>query len=93
MSRMLHPDIQVIAETFASLEPILDERTRRLWAAAEAHAIGRGGIARVAEATGLSRTTIRSGLGEFPPHRPLLSRAGRREDTAARERAEPPGRA
>jgi len=70
MSRMLHPDIQVIAGKFASLEPILDERTRRLWAAAEAHAIGRGGIARVAKATGPSRTPIRSGLGELPPIAP-----------------------
>jgi hypothetical protein len=60
-----HPEVQAIAEKFASLEPVLDERARRLWAAAEAHAIGRGGISRVAEATGLSRITIRSGLSEL----------------------------
>ena len=50
---------------FEVLRPVLDERTRRLWAAAEAQAIGRGGIARVAEATGLSRDTVRAGLREI----------------------------
>jgi hypothetical protein len=64
---MTHPLAQVIAEKFTALGPVLDERARRLWAAAEAHAIGRGGISRVAEATGLSRITIRSGLRELYP--------------------------
>ena len=76
-----HPEAQAIAEKFASLEPVLDERARRLWAAAEAHAIGRGGISRVAEATGLSRITIRSGLSELYPSSPAPGRvaaAGRR---------------
>jgi DDE family transposase len=44
---------------------VLDERARRLWAATEARAIGWGGISRVAEATGLSRITIRAGLDEL----------------------------
>ncbi len=39
--------------------PVLDERGRRRWAGVEASAIGRGGISRVAEATGLSRATVR----------------------------------
>ena len=47
---------------FDTLQPLLDERTRRIWAAVEAKALGRGGISRVAEATGMSRTTVRSGL-------------------------------
>ena len=51
----------------AALGPVLDERSRRLWAGAEARAIGQGGISRVAEATGLSRITIRSGLSELHP--------------------------
>jgi Rhodopirellula transposase DDE domain len=67
-------DVQVIAEKFAALGPVLDERARRLWAAAEAHAIGRGGISRVSEATGLSRITIRSGLSELYPSTPLPGR-------------------
>ena len=64
---MIPHDAKVIAEKFAALEPVLGERARRLWAAAEARAIGRGGISRVAEATGLSRITIRSGLRELHP--------------------------
>src|SRR5262245_9810825 len=56
---------QAIAAKFAILNPLLDERARRLWAAAEARAIGRGGISQVAEATGLSRATIRAGLQEL----------------------------
>ena len=56
---------QVIQEKFAAIEPLLNERTRRRWAAVEARALGRGGIARVAEATGLSRATIGAGLREL----------------------------
>src|SRR5262249_35114018 len=53
--------VEVISEKYATLGPVLDERARRLWAATEARAIGRGGISRVAEATGLARITIRAG--------------------------------
>jgi transposase len=56
---------QAIAAKFAILSPLLDERARRLWAAVEARAIGRGGISQVAEATRLSRGTIRAGLQEL----------------------------
>ena len=62
---------QTIAAKFAPLEPFLDERTRRLWAAVEARTLGRGGIMRVAEATGLSRATIRAGLRELSGRRPV----------------------
>ena len=56
---------RVVQTKFAALGPYLDEQSRRRWAAVEARAIGRGGIERVAEATGLSRTTIRAGLKEL----------------------------
>jgi DDE family transposase len=59
------PLTQTIAAKFGILRPLLDERARRLWAAVEARAIGRGGISQVAEATGLSRPTIRAGLQEL----------------------------
>src|SRR5215218_3168775 len=59
------PLAQTIAAKFAILSPLLDERARRLWAAVEARAIGRGGISQVAEATRLSRATIRAGLQEL----------------------------
>ena len=42
----------------------LDERSRRLLAGVVARQLGRGGIERVVEITGLSRMTVRRGLGE-----------------------------
>jgi hypothetical protein len=62
---MQNPTTQAIAAKFVILRPLLDEHARRLWAAVEARAIGRGGISCVAEATGLSRVTIRAGLQEL----------------------------
>src|SRR5499425_2039850 len=64
---MQNPITQAIATKFAILSPLLDERARRLWAAVEARAMGRGGISQVAEATRLSRATIRAGLQELAP--------------------------
>lgn len=55
----------IIRKKFARLEGVLDERSRRLSAAAEAEAIGSGGISMVSRATGLARSTIRRGLGEL----------------------------
>ena len=62
---MEHAVTQVVQAKFVALKPLFDERTRRRWAAVEARAIGRGGIARVAEATGMSRTTIQEGIKEL----------------------------
>jgi hypothetical protein len=42
----------------------MSERMRRLWAAAEAMAWGRGGVAAVATATGLARRTMTTGMAE-----------------------------
>ncbi|MEH2126582.1 ISAzo13 family transposase [Nostoc sp.] len=50
---------------FDSLYPHLNERSLRLWAAAEAIAFGRGGITQVSQATGLSPKTIRVGIREL----------------------------
>jgi len=49
----------------AALAPMLTERSRRIWAATEARAIGHGGIALVERATGISRSTIQRGLREL----------------------------
>src|SRR3954447_21770771 len=54
-----------IKTRFEMLAPFLNERTRRLAAAAEAASIGRGGASRVARATGVSRRAIASGLAEL----------------------------
>jgi Rhodopirellula transposase DDE domain len=62
-------DEDAIAERYAQLlrtaRPPLDERDRRLWAAAQARAEGRGGIAAVVQATGISESTVRRGLKEL----------------------------
>src|SRR5262249_31980901 len=47
------------------MAPLLDERARRLWAAAESIAIGYGGDALISAATGLARETIRNGRREL----------------------------
>ena len=56
---------QTIRTKFDALRSVMDERVTRLWAGAEADALGDGGIAIVARATGLSRTTIRTGRDEL----------------------------
>jgi len=83
-------DTDPIKQRFASLEPFLDERLRRLYAAAEAKAQGYGGVSAVARATGVSRRAIASGLKELDV--PAASRGtrirqpgGGRKRTAARD--------
>ena len=56
-----------------ALSPVLTERSRRLWAATEAQAIGYGGIAQVARATGIAASTIQRGLRELTADEPLVS--------------------
>jgi hypothetical protein len=58
-----------VASRYAALTPHLNERQRRLWAGAEARAVGRGGVSLVARATGVSRQTLHTALKELasPP--------------------------
>jgi len=56
---------RIIREQFTDLDLVLDERSRRLWAAAEAKTFGHGGQTLVSEATGISRSTIHVGLREL----------------------------
>jgi hypothetical protein len=58
-------DEVAIGEKFRALAGELNERQRRLWAASEARAAGRGGIAATARATGISVPTIRKGIAEL----------------------------
>ena len=60
-----YPVEQAIRQRYKLLQPVLDERLRRLWAAAEAMALGTGGIATVSKATGLSRATVRAGIKQL----------------------------
>jgi transposase len=54
-----------LLEKYRGLAPALNEKSRRRWAAVEATSLGRGGICAVSAATGLSRTTIYSGIREL----------------------------
>lgn len=56
---------QVIHEKFLHLNPALDERSRRRWAASEAKTLGWGGISIVSRATGICHSTIAKGLQEL----------------------------
>ena len=58
-------DEVAIGVKFRALAGELNERQRRLWAASEARAVGRGGIAATARATGISVPTIRKGISEL----------------------------
>jgi hypothetical protein len=61
--------VESLRRKYETLAPLLDERQRRAWAAAEAREVGWGGVTAVALATGLSQTTIGVGLREFQtPH-------------------------
>src|SRR5436190_8174263 len=65
---------------FKMLAPFLNERTRRLFTAADAAALGRGGIAPVARATGVSRRAIATGLAELHAPQAASAHAGPRGD-------------
>lgn len=56
---------QQIAEKFAIVLPHLNEKQRRVLLAAEARALGWGGISKVAKATGVSRVTIHKAVSEI----------------------------
>ena len=56
---------KAIRRRFRLIEPHLDERLRRLVAAAEVAAAGAGGVSAVARATGVSRRAIRAGVQEL----------------------------
>ena len=58
-------DSAAITARFDALSPFLDERERRLLAASEARAAGRGGVAAVSRATGIARSTIGRGLADL----------------------------
>src|SRR5215469_6284013 len=58
-------DVEAIRQRFSAVAPFLDERSRRVVAAAEAVAAGYGGIAAVSMATGIAASTIGRGLQEL----------------------------
>ena len=63
---------------FRALRSVLTERSRRIWAATEARAIGHGGVGLVERATGISRSTIQRGTREIESGTPLPAERSRR---------------
>ena len=57
--------VQWVREKYLSLSEVLNERSRRVWAATEARSLGRGGIAAVLAATGMSSATVYKGIREL----------------------------
>lgn len=74
----------LVAKKWQLLKATMDERARRLWAGTEADAIGWGGVAAVARATGLAISTVRKGRDEV--------RAGARADDVVHVRRKGGGR-
>jgi len=71
-------DIHMLQAKYSALAPALTERSRRLWAATEATALGHGGIALVERATGISRSTIQRGIREVESGKTLSTGRARR---------------
>ena len=57
--------VEWVRDKYQVLSTTLNERSRRLWAAAEARSLGHGGIAAVMAATGMSSATVDKGLREL----------------------------
>jgi transposase len=72
-----------IAIRFKCLEVTFTEKSRRLWAAAEALSIGTGGVSAVHRATGLARATISEGIKELQDPERLKDEANRTRSPGA----------
>ncbi len=57
--------IDSVRGKYEALKSELDEKSRRLWAATEADALGHGGVRAVSKATGIAESTIRNGQREI----------------------------
>ena len=58
-------DVEAMRARYLALRPFLDERQRRLFAAAEARAAGWGGVSGASRATGIARSTIDRALDDL----------------------------
>jgi hypothetical protein len=81
-------DEKTLQAKFEALAPELTERSRRLWAATEAVALGHGGIAMVERATGISRSTIVRGIRELGSGKTLGPGRTRRPGGGRKQAAE-----
>ena len=79
-------NLMAIQQRFEQLGPLLDERSRRAFAAAEANCMGYGGVSLLSTITGLARSTIRRGQlelasGALIPGRIRCAGGGRKKAT------------
>ena len=58
-------DVEAVRTHYRRIAGFLDERERRLFAANEALALGRGGVTAVSAASGIARSTINRGIAEL----------------------------
>ena len=58
-------DVEALRTRYRRIAGFLDERGRRLFAANEALALGRGGVTAVSAASGIARSTINRGIAEL----------------------------
>jgi hypothetical protein len=79
--------VETLRRKWDAMQNHLDERGRRIWAAAEARALGHGGVTIVYEATGMSRSAITQGIAELdhpedaaPPDRARMFGGGRKKN-------------
>jgi len=80
----------VLTRKLASILPQLNERQRRVVLAAEARALGRGGVTRVARAAQVSRTTVHTALAELDTAVPDSERSRRSGGGRASRQASDP---
>src|SRR4051794_4687278 len=85
-------DERAIRERYEAIRDQLDERGRRLFAAAEARSVGRGGVMAVCRATGLARSTIERGWKDSDRPDPPAGRARRVGGGGGRRKAKDPTR-
>jgi len=84
-------DVAAIRTRYDAVSPNLDEKGLRLFAASEALAAGRGGIAAVSAVTGIARSTIGRGLKELaaqenaPPHNRIRRTGGGRKAAVVKQ--------
>ena len=79
-------DESQIRKRYQRVRPVLDERGRRHFAAAEAMVAGRGGVSAVARATGIVRSTIQRGKHEISNRTPLAPGRVRQPGAGGQER-------
>ena len=84
--------METLRRKWDAMQNHLDERGRRIWAAAEAQALGHGGVTivysdRRSAATGMSRSAITQGIAEManpqdaaPPDRARMAGGGRKKN-------------